>query len=349
MLRFPRKPTNERVPTGSRQDERFVPTGELVQLEANRVRPSVHNPRKLFDKEPLAALKKSIRDHGVLVPITVYRLPGQERYAIVDGERRFRCCSELVDEGHSLTIPANIVTPPNQMASTLYMFNIHQFRQQWELMPTAVALHSVIDELEIYDNRELSELTGLSTPQLERCKLILSFPDRYQRMSLHPDPKQRIPSNFWVELHPVLTLTETILPDLMDHPGRNAVIDTMIAKYRAKRVRSVIHFRRILEAYEVHAGDDERVAEFRDQLREYILTVDLETREAFDRFIADNRRVTQATHAADRFIAQIRRAKIGHTVDQKDELILKLTDVLHYVQRLLAILEGEDAPSEMDD
>ena len=349
MLRFSRKPTNERVPADSGQDERFVPTGKLVQLEVSKVRPSAHNPRTLFDEQPLAALKKSIRDHGVLVPITVHRLPGQERYAIVDGERRFRCCSELIDEGRSLTIPANVVTPPDSMASTLYMFNIHQFRQQWELMPTAVALRSVIDELQIDDDRELGELTGLSGPQIERCRLILSFPDRYQNMSLDPDPKQRIPSNFWVELHPVLTLTEAILPDLMDHPGRDSVIDTMIEKYKTKRIRSVIHFRRILEAHEVHADDDERVAEFRDQLREYILTVDLETREAFDRFIADNRRVTQATQAADRFVVQLRRAKIGHTVDQKDELILKLTEVLDYVQRLLTILEGDDPPLGMDD
>ena len=349
MLRFPRKPSKERSSAGSSQAERFVPTGKLVQLDVKRVQPSAHNPRKLFDEEPLAALKKSIRDHGVLVPITVYRLPGQERYAIVDGERRFRCCSELVDEGLSLTIPVNVVAPPDSMTSILYMFNIHQFRQQWELMPTAIALRSVLDELQIDDDRELSELTGLSGPQIERCRLILSFPDRYQRMSLDPDPKQRIPSNFWVELHPVLGLTEQVLPDLMDQLDRDEITDTMIEKYRTKRIRSVIHFRRILEAYEVHMDDDEEMDAFRDQLREYILTVESETRDAFDRFITDNRRVTQATQAADRFVAQLRRAKISHTVDQKDELILKLTEVLDYVQRLLAILEGEDPPLGMDD
>lgn len=349
MLRFPRKQGERRATEDGGRAQRLVPSGELVQLDVAKVQPSTDNPRLLFDEQPLSALKESIRKHGVLVPLTVYRLPGQERYAIVDGERRYRCCSELTDEGVSLTIPANVVAAPDPLRSILYMFNIHQFRQQWELMPTAIALSSVIDELGIDGDRELGELTGLSEPQIERCKLILSFPDRFQQMSLDPDSKTRIPSNFWVELHPVLELTEKVLPDLMDQLGRDGVTEVMLQKYRTKRLRSVIHFRRIREAHEVHMDDDEQMDAFRDQLREYILTVDSETRAAFDRFIVDNRRVTQATQAADQFMKQLQRAKISHAIDQKEELTLKLMEVMGYLQRLLSILEGDDAPPELDD
>ena len=323
-----------------------VPTGTLVKLRVEQLRPSPHNPRRLFDVEPLKSLKASIREHGVLVPLTVYRLPGQVKHAIVDGERRFRCCSDLAKEGIEVEIPANVVDTPNQMASLIYMFNIHQFREQWELMPTALALKSVIEQMGSDDNYELTELTGLSDRQVERCKTILSFSPRYQNMSMESDPKERIPSNFWVELSPVLGLTDQLLPDLVSEEGRDGVIDLLVDKYRRKRIRSVVHFRRILEAYDVHEDNPEEVAAVGDRLREYILDPDLETRQAFDGFILDTRRVQKASDAADKFIREIQGAKIDHTIDGKKELIRKLEGVLIFVEDLLERLEGDDPPSE---
>ena len=123
-----------------------VPSGELKHLQVDDVKPSSNNPRLLFDPSPLEELKKNIAEHGVLVPITVYRPKGQAKYSILDGERRYRCVKELTDEGRqgkgkqSLTIPANVVEPPTMIAGLLYMFSIHNYRAQWELMPTALSL-----------------------------------------------------------------------------------------------------------------------------------------------------------------------------------------------------------------
>ena len=326
---------------------RVTPEGSLVHLTIDQLQPSPHNPRQLFDPEPLAALRESIRQHGVLVPLTVYRLPGQQKYGIVDGERRFRCCSDLAKDGEPIRVPANVVNPPEPMASLLYMFNIHQFRQQWELMPTAIALKSIIDKLNTEDNEQLVELTGLSDRQVERCRVILTFPEKYRQMSMDPDPTNRIPSNFWVELYPVLQLAETLLPDLVEEEGRNGVIDRLVEKYEGKKIRSVIHFRRILEAYEVQneAGEVREVA---DKLREYILDPELETRAAFDGFISDSRRAQRAVDAVDRFMSDIGRAKIEYETDRKDELIGRLSALLIMVQELLSRLEGEDPPEEGD-
>ena len=323
--------------------------GLLVHLSIDQLQPNPNNPRQLFDPEPLKALKESIRQHGVLVPITVYRLPGQKnRYAIVDGERRFRCCSELANDGMLIRIPANVVNPPTPISSLLYMFNIHQFRQQWELMPTAIALKSIIDQLSTEDNKQLEELTGLSEQQVERCKIILTFSEKHRKMSMDTDPTKRIPSNFWVELYPVLQLTDELLPDLIKEEERDGVVDHLVDKYKQKKIRSVIHFRRILEAYEVRkeAGNVEELA---DKLREYILDPELETRSAFDRFIMDSRQSQKAMDAVDRFISEITKAKIKYEIDKKDMLIAKLSEVLTIVQALLNQLEGEDPPEEGND
>ena len=196
-----RKETQRRVPGGDPP----VPANEPLSLRVDQLKPSAHNPRRLFDPAPLKNLRESIRKHGVLVPLTVYRLPAQNRYGIIDGERRFRCCKELADEGLSVSIPANVVSSPDNKASLIYMFNIHQFREQWELMPMALALESLMKLMDTTDPRHLRTATGLSEPTLKRCQIILSFPERYRVMSLEENPAKRIRSNFWIELHPCWT------------------------------------------------------------------------------------------------------------------------------------------------
>src|SRR5574341_622964 len=196
-----KKTTSKGLSQPQTEVAQVVPSGELKRLKPEEIIPSKSNPRHLFDRPELDDLKKNIRQHGVLVPITVYQPKGQKKYSILDGERRFRCCIELQAEGIEIDLPANVVAPPTKIAGLLYMFSIHNFREQWELMPTALGLRIVMEELEEHDNKVLCRLTGLSEPQIERCKILLEFPERFQNLSLDPDPKTRIPSNFWIEAY----------------------------------------------------------------------------------------------------------------------------------------------------
>ncbi len=322
----------------------IVPSGELVHLATSDIIPSRNNPRRLFDAPEMVALKKNISEHGVLVPITVYRPKGQKKYSILDGERRYKCCVELEKEGRKLTIPANIVAPPDKAAGLLYMFNIHNFREDWELMPTALALKSVMEALGTTGTDDLVKLTGLSERQIERCKTLLGFPKKYQYMSLDLDPQKRIPANFWIELKPVLNVAEAELPEVEEKLGRDGIIDALLAKYRAKKIKSVIHFRRILEAFESANGSRSMVLK---RLGEYISDVNLETRAAFDPFIVDPRRIKAAVEACDAFIHELDRRKLDHTID-REELREALHRVHKYVDALLSKLEGSDAPPAED-
>ena len=325
-------------PEGISRD--VVPTGSLVRLKTDNIAPSRNNPRHLFDRPQLDALKKNIADHGVLVPITVFRPKGQRKYSILDGERRYHCCVELHEEGRNIgTIPANVVEPPNKIAGLLYMFSIHNFREQWELMPTALGLKTVMETLGEKDNDALSKLTGLSYPQIERCKKLLDFPQKYQELSLDPNPDTRIPSNFWIELHPILDLVKQHLPALVKELTPHGVIDALIKKYKAGKIKSVIHFRRIMEAYEVAESNRPAVLA---RLEEYVRDVNLETRAAFDEFVVDNRRVQGAADACDRFVKDLYRFKLDYATLDRKELRIALKHVQHYVQKLIAKLEGSD-------
>lgn len=328
-----------------------VPAGKLRHLTIDEIKPSANNPRHLFDEAPLRELKKNIAQHGVLVPITVYQAKGQTKFSILDGERRYRCVLELTKEGHVATdkqplkLPANIVEPPSKIAGLLYMFSIHNYREGWELMPTALSLKVVMEELGENDNGDLSKLTGLSEPQIERCKLLLTFPERYQEMSLDPDPKTRIPSNFWIEAAPVLDLalrTNEILQRL----GRYRSLDKLVEKYRAKKIKSVIHFRRVIDAYELSEGDHDRRLQVVSRIREFFLTLDLETRAAFDEFIVEFKRMQSAMEECDDFIKRLQRLKLDHIAEdaERESLRAALHRVRRFCSGLEALLRGSDDP-----
>jgi ParB family transcriptional regulator, chromosome partitioning protein len=326
------------------EELKVVPRGTLRQLTVDEVLPSRNNPRLLFDPEPLKALRDSIREKGVLVPITAYPLKGQDKFGILDGERRYRCCADLKADGVEVKIPANIVDPPTPVAGLLYMFSIHQYRQQWELMPTALSLETVMNELEERDTAKLSKLTGLSEAQLERCKKLLLFPKHFQNMSLDPDPKNRIPSNFWIEVLPVLDLVNQVLPDIYQQLTRDGITQKLVDKYRKGKIKSVIHFRKVVEAYN-------RTEEYaRDvvvkRIRAYILDPDLETRDAFDEFVLNAQRIQDAIEISNRYLSDIRKLKLQFASDYKEDLLASLVEIRDYLEYVLDRLKGVEAPPE---
>jgi ParB family chromosome partitioning protein len=274
----------------------LIPAGLLRHLTVDDVKPSSNNPRHLFDPDELEELKNNIAEHGVLVPLTVYQAKGQSKFSILDGERRYRCVRDLVKEGRAgkdgepLKLPANVVEPPTKIAGLLYMFSIHNYREDWELMPTALSLKFVMEDLGTEDNRALAKLTGLSDTQIERCKKLLKFPERFQELSLDPNPKTRIPSNFWIEALPVLDLameTSSTIKEL----GRDRATDKLVEKYRDKKIKSVIHFRRIMESYDISEDDPPTRAKVLRRVEEFFLKPNLETRDAFDEFVVDKKRI----------------------------------------------------------
>lgn len=327
-----------------------IPTGVLMRLRPEEVKPSLNNPRHLFDHAQLDDLKKSIREKGVLVPITAYKPKGQTKFSILDGERRYRCVLELNAENHRVDLPANVVEPPSKIAGLLYMFNIHNFREAWELMPTALGLKIIIEELGESDPRALAKLTGLSEAQVERCRKLLAFDERYQAMSLDPDPTTRVPSNFWIEALPVLDLIERELPNLSANLNRDKITDKLIEKYRARKIKSVIHFRRIMESYETSEDDKAVRNSVLRRVEQFVLDPDLETRAAFDEFVVDKRRARGAIAACGDFLSTLKKLKLTYTADDTDrhELREALTEIEAYCKSLRRALEGRDEPASRD-
>ena len=73
-------------------DEKAEDGIKMVRVSA--IEPNRGQPRKEFDSESLSELADPIREHGVLQPLLVRRMPGasleDESYQLVAGERRWR-------------------------------------------------------------------------------------------------------------------------------------------------------------------------------------------------------------------------------------------------------------------
>src|SRR5882724_4953391 len=78
-----------------------VPSSQLQMVPLAQIKPSPHQARKYFDEENLWKLAESLRQEGLIQPITVRKLlpmagdredPG---YELVSGERRLRAAKLL--------------------------------------------------------------------------------------------------------------------------------------------------------------------------------------------------------------------------------------------------------------
>ena len=64
----------------------------VTSIKITLIDPNKNQPRRSFDKEKLAALAQSVKEHGVIQPIVLTK--NGDRYKIVAGERRWRAAKK---------------------------------------------------------------------------------------------------------------------------------------------------------------------------------------------------------------------------------------------------------------
>lgn len=227
---------------------RSATAAAVRNIPTDQIAANPHNPRRLFDEEPMKILEESIEKLGILVPITVYeetsRRTTRKKYVILDGERRWRCAVDL----DLPTVPAIIVQEPDETQNILTMFHIHNVREGWQLMPTALKLQSLMQRLETHSERKLAELTKLSIPQIRRCKILLTYQKSFQNMMLAPTDK-RMKADFFIELQRIRgpALQERFPP--WTERGDAKCVRIILDKYLRETIVSVTDFRDLAETY----------------------------------------------------------------------------------------------------
>jgi len=117
--------------------------GNIVEIELDLIEVNPFQPRTYFDEEALRELGSSIKELGVIQPITVRKLEGN-KFQLVSGERRFRA-SKLIG---NTTVPAYIrLANDQEMLEMALVENI----QRKDLDPIEVALsyQRLLDEIQL--------------------------------------------------------------------------------------------------------------------------------------------------------------------------------------------------------
>src|SRR5437764_6480089 len=115
----------------------MVTTATVELIDPRKLERNPDNPRLIFQAEELSALEESIKAQGILVPLTVYR--DRKRYILLDGERRWRCSIRLGLH----KVPVIVQEKPDRVTNIMMMFAIHNARQDWDPLPTALKLEEL--------------------------------------------------------------------------------------------------------------------------------------------------------------------------------------------------------------
>jgi len=164
-----------------------VPGARFAEVAVDAIVPNPKQPRTVFDEEALEELKASIQEVGFLQPIVVRELdpepagrrepnvPGEIRYELVMGERRWRAAQALGRE----VIPAIIRdTRDDAMLRDALLENIH--RANLNPLEEAAAYQQLLAEFGA-THEELARRIGRSRPQISNTIRLLNLPSVVQR------------------------------------------------------------------------------------------------------------------------------------------------------------------------
>ena len=146
------KDTNDDIMTIKDKNAKKV-VGNILEIDLNAISVNPFQPRTYFNENALRELASSIKELGVIQPITVRKLEGN-KFQLVSGERRFRA-SKLIG---LKTIPSYVrIANDQEMLEMALVENI----QRTDLDPIEIALsyQQLIDEIKL-TQEELSRRVG---------------------------------------------------------------------------------------------------------------------------------------------------------------------------------------------
>jgi ParB family chromosome partitioning protein len=147
--------------------------GAIAEIDINLIETNPFQPRTEFDETALRELAQSIKEQGVIQPVTVRKL-GYNRYQLISGERRLRA-SKLAGLSK---IPVFIrVANDEQMLELALIENIH--RENLNAIEVAISYQRLIDECNM-TQEEVSDKVGKSRSAVANFLRLLKLPAEVQ-------------------------------------------------------------------------------------------------------------------------------------------------------------------------
>lgn len=158
---------------------------EILFLPVDKISPNPYQPRRVFEKAHLEELAASIKEFGVLQPVSV-RLINGHRYELVAGERRLRACRLA----GLAKIPSVIVGINDRDSAILALIENIQ-RENLNYIEEAEGFRNLIQDYN-FTQEKLSEKLGKSQSAIA---------NRLRLLRLSPDIKRALIENGCSERH----------------------------------------------------------------------------------------------------------------------------------------------------
>ncbi len=146
-----------------------VLVGGISTIPIEKIETNPFQPRTHFEEEALNELAASIKEHGIIQPITLRKL-GNDKYQLISGERRFRA-SQLAGLKE---IPAYVrIANDQSMLEMALVENIQ--RENLDAIEVAISFKRLMDECKL-TQEELSQKVGKNRSTVTNFLRLLKLP-----------------------------------------------------------------------------------------------------------------------------------------------------------------------------
>lgn len=146
-----------------------VLAGGISTIPIEKIETNPFQPRTHFEEEALNELAASIKEHGIIQPITLRKL-GNDKYQLISGERRFRA-SQLAGLKE---IPAYVrIANDQSMLEMALVENIQ--RENLDAIEVAISFKRLMDECKL-TQEELSQKVGKNRSTVTNFLRLLKLP-----------------------------------------------------------------------------------------------------------------------------------------------------------------------------
>ena len=149
----------------------------LRTVPISHIKPNAFQPRSHFDEESMASLASSIREVGLLQPVLVRQVEGEEEsYELIAGERRWRAARRAGLQ----TIPVLVQTDASDVSSLEQALVENLHREDLNALEEAAAYQQLIDEFGL-THEQVATRMGKGRATVTNTLRLLQLPAGAQR------------------------------------------------------------------------------------------------------------------------------------------------------------------------
>ena len=155
------------------EDANVKPEASINEIDIDLIEANPYQPRTKFDDDTLNELARSIKELGIIQPITVRKIKAG-KYQLISGERRFRASKKAGLK----TIPAYVRTADDQAMLELALVENIQ-RDDLDAIEVAISYQRLMEECEL-TQETLSERVGKKRSTVSNYLRLLKLPAEIQ-------------------------------------------------------------------------------------------------------------------------------------------------------------------------